>query len=103
MCVTCLCSGIIKYNLYFLLDIELNALRQNDFAGIIQAACRSSHILLPRIRTGLASPTGRLVTAECATDFGAIGGRIQIDNTSVGTIGTLELGPGLGVVGENRR
>lgn len=85
----------------FVLDVELDALGEDDLARVVQARGRSAHVLLPRVRAGLAAPASRLVAAERAANLGAIGGRIQINDARVGTARSLELGPGLGIVGED--
>ena len=90
----------LNNNLYFL-NVELNSLSKNDLARVVEARSGPSHVLLPRIRTGLATPTGCFVSAESTTDLGTIGRCVQINNTGIGTSWALELVPRLDIIREN--
>src|SRR5690606_13309871 len=82
---------------------ELDALRERQFARIIDGVGGAPHVVLPGIRAGLAAAAGFFLAAERAADLGARGADVDVGDAAVRAGGRQE---GLGfaqVVGEDRR
>ena len=60
-------------------DIEPDALRQRQFARVIDGVGGASHISFPAVGAGFASSTGFFFTTERAADLGAGGGYLAIE------------------------
>merc|ERR1711915_543810 len=82
-------------------EVELDALGEFDFAGVIDAGGRSAHVLLPRIRPGLATPPSRLIAPKGTTNFRSVGRGVDISNTAVGSRGSDKPVVGFNIVREN--
>merc|ERR550517_1201135 len=70
---------------------KLDSLGQRQLLGVVDGACRPSHVLLPSIGSRLPSTSSRLLTAKCSSNFCSRGGNIHIHYATVGTLGAQPL------------
>merc|ERR550517_1097037 len=72
---------------------KLDSLGQRQLLGVVDGACRPSHVLLPSIGSRLPS----------TSNFSSRGGNIHIHDATVGTLGAQPLENVANVLGEYRR
>jgi hypothetical protein len=60
--------------------MPLDALGQDQLAGVVDRVGDLAHVGLPGVRAGLAASTGLLLTAEGAADLGCGGADVDVDD-----------------------
>ena len=62
---------------------KLDTLSQGELLGVVDGAGGPSHVLLPGVRSRLASAAGRLLSTESASDLGTGSGDVDVDDAAV--------------------
>lgn len=75
----------------FFSSLKFDALCQREFFGIVDGAGGAAHILLPCIWPWLTSTPSVLLATKCSADFSPIGGNVDIDDTTVRSLGSQPL------------
>src|SRR5690606_33753990 len=87
----------------FSLQVELDALGQRQFVGVVDGVGLAAHVRTPCIRARLAAAAGFLLAADRAADLWAGGADVDVGDAAVRTAHRQELLGRLQVLGEDRR
>ena len=63
--------------------LKLDTLRERQLLGVVDGAGGAAHVLLPRVRPGLAAAARRLLAAERAADLGPRRRDVDVDDSAV--------------------
>ena len=85
------------------LENKFDALRKGKLGTVINSVGLATHVGLPRVGTGLASPARFLLSTEGSTDLRTGRTDVDVGDTAVGTFGGQEALRRLDGVGEDRR
>ena len=67
--------------------LKLDTLCERQLLRVVDGAGGAAHVLLPRVRPGLAAAAGRLLAAERAADLGPRRRDVDVDDSAVGSFG----------------
>lgn len=69
--------------------LELDTLSERQFSAVVDGNSHAAHVLLPAVRTGFATSTSLLFTTKGATNFSAVRGQVDVDETAVRATSTV--------------
>lgn len=84
------------------LESKFNSLGKRESITKVDSASRSSHVLLPRVRTTFTTTTSSLFTSEGTSDFSSRSTDVDVDYTTVRAVGADPLEDVLHVQSEDR-